>query len=287
MIKKLYDISNKIDKYRLEIIVSIKETCDSLNIPFFIVGATARDIILEYIYNMKIRRATNDIDFAIRVEDWDEFNLLTTTLLKNKKFSKDEGIEHRLLYDNIYPLDVIPFGKIASADGTFRWSKDNKEFTVLGFDEAYDNSYEVKIRSNPELIVRFATSESLCVLKFISWSERYPERTKDAIDLVSLIESYLDTGNFDRLSEEESDLINETFDYIITGARLLGRDIAKNFQKGTLKFLVKILDEETAEKDRYRLVEDMMKSKSIREEKDFNYFLMLLHNIKLGLSDRY
>jgi|GEM_PF-5677346 len=151
MTKKLYDISEKIDKYRLEIIAFIKETCDSLNIPFFIVGATARDVI----------------------------------------------------------------------------------------------------------------------------------------DLVSLIESYLDAGNFDRLSDEESDLIKENFDYIFTGARLLGRDIAKNFQKGTLKFLMKILDDETAENDRYRLVEEMMKSKSIREEKDFNYFLKLLQNIKLGLSDRY
>lgn len=285
MIKKLYDISGKIDNYRLEIISFINEVSISLDIPFFIVGATARDIILEYIFDIKIYRATNDIDFAIRVENWDKFNLLTSTLLSNKKFSNDERIEHRLLYDKIYPIDVIPFGKIASINGTFRWPKDKKEFTVLGFDEAFKNSYEVKIRNNPELIVRFATAESLCVLKLISWSERYPDRSRDAIDLVSLIESYFDAGNFDRLYDEEFDLIDENFDYIFTGARLLGRDIAKNFQKGTLKYLMKILNEEIADNDRYRLVEDMMKSKAISEGKDFDYFLKLLQNIKLGLSD--
>ena len=41
MKKKSYDISEKIDKYRLEIIESIKEAADTLAIPFFIVGATA------------------------------------------------------------------------------------------------------------------------------------------------------------------------------------------------------------------------------------------------------
>jgi len=49
-----------IDKYRLEIIESIKAAADQLSIPFFIVGATARDIILEFIYNKKVFRATSD-----------------------------------------------------------------------------------------------------------------------------------------------------------------------------------------------------------------------------------
>jgi len=60
MIQKLFNISGMIDKYRLEIIESIKAAADQLSIPFFIVGATARDIILEFIYNKKVFRATSD-----------------------------------------------------------------------------------------------------------------------------------------------------------------------------------------------------------------------------------
>ncbi|MHB1688649.1 MAG: nucleotidyl transferase AbiEii/AbiGii toxin family protein [Ignavibacteriaceae bacterium] len=280
MTKKSFDISGKIDKYRLEIISSIKEVSDSLGIPFFIIGATARDIILEYVFEKKIYRATNDIDFGIRVSDWDTFNSLTSTLLKNKKYSPDKKIEHRLFYEKGYPIDIVPFGKIASAGGTFKWPKDKIEFTVLGFEEAYNNSNLVKVKRNPDMIVNFATPESLCLLKIISWSERYPDRSRDAIDLVLLIESYLDTGNSERLNNEESDLVDDNFDFTLTGARLLGRDIAAIFEKRTLDFVINILDKETGEQDRYRLAEDMLRSKVFSEGKDFEYYLNILENLK-------
>ena len=286
MTKKLFDISKKIDNYRSEIILFLNNVCSFLDIPFFIVGATARDITLEYIYEIRNYRATNDIDFGIRINNWNKFDILRTEILKNSRFSKDERIEHRLLYDEVYPIDVIPFGEIATTEGKFVWPQGKNEFTVLGFEEAYNNSLSVKIRNNPEVFVHFATTASLCVLKLISWFERYPERTRDAIDITYLIEFYLDTGNQERLNDEESDLIDENFDYIFTGAKLLGRDIASNFQKETLKLLEKILDEETADNSKYRLIEDMMKSRTIREEKDFDYYLKLLQNIILGLRDK-
>ncbi len=286
MTKKLYDISGKIDKYRLDIITSIKEVCDSLSIRFFIVGATARDIVLEYIYEKKIYRATNDIDFGIKVNNWDTFNSLKHALLKNKKYSLDGKIEHRLLYEQVYPLDIVPFGKIASKDGTFKWPKDKKEFTVLGFEEAYNNSDMVKVKINPDLIVNFATPESLCLLKIISWSERYPERSRDPVDIVSLMESYIDAGNRDRFFDKESDLVDDNFDYTLTGARLLGRDIASIFEKKTLDYVLNILEKETGVQDRYRFVEDMLNSKALKEEKDFEFFLNLLENLRKGIQER-
>ena len=283
---KLFDISDKIDKFRLEIITSLKDECDSLNIPFFIIGATARDIILEYFYEKKIYRATNDIDFGICIDDWMTFDSLISALLINDKYSKGEKIEHRLFYNKSYPIDIVPFGKIASKEGTFTWPKGKKVFTVLGFQEAYDNSNLVKVKNNPELSVKFASPESLCVLKIISWSERYPERSRDATDIVSLIESYLEAGNQDRLIDEESDLLDDNFDFILSGARLLGRDIARNFEKGTIAYVINILEKETGEQDRYRFVEDMMSENRFREGKDFNYYLNLLEGLKTGIQER-
>jgi predicted nucleotidyltransferase len=159
-------------------------------------------------------------------------------------------------------------------------------FTVLGFQEAYDNSNLVKVKNNPELSVKFASPESLCVLKIISWSERYPERSRDATDIVSLIESYLEAGNQDRLINEESDLLDDNFDFILSGARLLGRDIARNFENGTIAYVINILEKETGEQDRYRFVEDMMSENRFREGKDFNYYLNLLEGLKTGIQER-
>lgn len=286
MTKKSFDISGKIDKYRLGIITSIKEAGDSLGIPFFIIGATARDIILEYIYGKKIYRATNDIDFGIRINNWKTFDALTSALLKNKKFSLDPKIEHRLNYEKAYPVDIVPFGKIAGAGGTFKWPKGKNEFTVLGFEEAFNNSDIVKIQSNPELLVNFATAESLVLLKIVSWEERYPERSRDAMDIALIIESYIEAGNTERLYNDESDLVENNFDFALTGARLLGRDISSIFEKETLKYVVKILENETGVQNNYRLVEDMMKGKVLKEDKDFDYYLNLIQALKSGITER-
>lgn len=287
MTKKSYDISGKIDKYRSEIIESIKEATDSLAIPIFIVGATARDIILEFVYSKKVFRATNDIDFGVSVNNWKMFDSLMSFITKGGKFVKDKNIEHRLLFKETYPVDIVPFGKIASKDGTFWWRKENKKITVLGFDEAFENSDLVKVKSNPDIIVNFAAPHSLALLKIISWNERYPERSRDAIDLVLLLEFYLEAGNLERLYEEESDLVNNDFDFTITGARLLGRDIASSFNRKTLSYVTNILEKETGDKQRYRLVEDMLQSQIMKEETHFEYYLKILEALKAGILERY
>jgi len=38
-----------------------------LDIPAFIVGATARDLIFEYVYEADIQGATEDVDFGVAV----------------------------------------------------------------------------------------------------------------------------------------------------------------------------------------------------------------------------
>jgi len=187
----------------------------------------------------------------------------------------------------VYPVDIVPFGKIASKEGIFEWPNENKAFTVLGFEEAYKNSDLVKVRNNPEVIVNLATAHSLAVLKIISWNERYPERLRDASDLLLIIESYLEAGNQERLFEEEEDLVDNNFNFTIAGARLLGRDIAKSFNEITLIFVLDILEKETGEKLKYRLVEDMLKTKIMKEDSDFEFFLKILDSLKSGIQERY
>ena len=287
MTKKSYDISGKIDKYRLEVIESIKAAADKLNIPFFIVGATARDIILERVYSKRVFRATNDIDFGVSVNNWNRFNALMSLLTEDGKFIGNKKIEHRLLFDGTYPVDIIPFGKIASGSGTLKWPKEQNEFTVIGFDEAYKSSNLVKVKNSPDLIVKFAAPHSLVVLKIISWNERYPDRTTDASDLVLIIESYLEAGNQERLYDEEADLVDENFDFTITGARLLGRDIASVFENKTLKYVLNILEVETTDKGSYRLIRDIMRPQRSNEESKFEYYLKILLSLKTGIKETF
>ncbi|MGD9161830.1 MAG: hypothetical protein PVG39_25695 [Desulfobacteraceae bacterium] len=70
MSRNLLDLSGKIDPLTIELFETIKNTADSGGINFFVVGASARDMILEYGYEIKTKRATMDIDLGVQVADW-------------------------------------------------------------------------------------------------------------------------------------------------------------------------------------------------------------------------
>jgi predicted nucleotidyltransferase len=65
-------------------------------------------------------------------------------------------------------------------------------------------------------------------MKLISWKGKYMGRKRDAEDLLFIMKKHEEARNSERLSEEDSPLLQEGgFDAKIAGARLLGRDIAK------------------------------------------------------------
>ena len=64
-----FNISGKIETSYIDALLAIKKIADHLDIPFFIVGATARDILLEHFHNIKAPRMTMDIDLGVRIPD--------------------------------------------------------------------------------------------------------------------------------------------------------------------------------------------------------------------------
>jgi predicted nucleotidyltransferase len=63
-----------------------------MKIPFFIVGATARDILLEVHYGIGSKRATLDIDIAVFIENWEQYNHLKDELIGIKHFTPTRDI---------------------------------------------------------------------------------------------------------------------------------------------------------------------------------------------------
>lgn len=241
MRKKLLDISRKIDKLDLEILKKIKEIADNLQIDFFIVGAYVRDLILNYIYGIEIYRATNDIDFAVRVATWEEY-LLFVEQIEKMEFKKSEMILHRYTYKGMI-IDFIPFGDISSENDTVSWpEKDAKDMNVMGFDDAYLNTEKILIETDPDITVKAATVECLVMLKIFAWNDRAVDlRLKDAKDLYLIINSYLEAGNQERLFNEHTDIVEATEDYELSGARLLGRDISNVASGKVMKNILELL----------------------------------------------
>ena len=156
---------------------------------------------------------------------------------------------------------------------------------ILGINESYEHSMLVRLKAEPLLEVRFVSLAGLAIMKIIAWYDKYPLRKSDAKDLSLLIRNYLAVGNEKRLYNEESDLIVDDFDYEGASARLLGRDIAAISHRKTLEVIIGILNSETSNQSRYRLIEHMVKD-SENFDYDFEEILKLLESLKIGLLER-
>ncbi len=283
MKKNLIDLSGKIDNQRLYAIETISRIASSLKIPFFIIGATARDMLLA-VHNIPTYRATLDIDIGVEVPDWKKFNQLKKGLVETGRFTLAKE-EQRLKYKNHINIDIIPFGTISDKNHLIKWPSQETVMHVLGFEETFKHAQIVRLRSKPVLDVKLVTLPGLTVMKIFSWKDKYPERKKDATDLFLIIRYYADAGNFERIPVELPDLLDsDDFDFVRAGARLLGRDIAKVLNPATKKEVLDILEKETGEQDRYRLIEDMMRS-DIGSISDFDNILSLLEELKTGILE--
>jgi len=76
----LFDLSGKIDQPSVDALSAVKRIADSLEIPFFVVGASARDFILKHCYGIETHRRTMDIDLGVEIASWEQFNKLKETL---------------------------------------------------------------------------------------------------------------------------------------------------------------------------------------------------------------
>ena len=224
----LLDISPTIDPVIAAVMADLAEPAADAEIEFFVVGAMARDMILEYGFGIQAGRATRDIDLGIRVADWQVFERLVN-VLRDNHWHCPEPRPHRLVHISGIPVDMIPFGAIESDDGDIRWPPHfNEALSVIGFSDAYADCWYARIRRAPSIDVPVASPAGQALLKLVAWRDRGLVRGgRDAIDVRLLMEHYLDLDNITRVAEERLEWLDDNFDYPVVGAKLLGVDVAR------------------------------------------------------------
>jgi predicted nucleotidyltransferase len=280
-----FNISGKIDQQTVEALTMVKRIADSLSIPFFIVGASARDFILEHSYGIKPRRMTKDIDLGVEVASWEQFDQLKDSLIATGRFSPDKKEKQRFHCNSII-FDIVPFGSITDEDRKISWPPEHEIFmSMFGFKEAYEHSVVVRLSTDPPLDVKVPTLPGLALMKIISWNDRPSERQRDADDLLFIMHKYEDAGNRERLfDEEQSMLMEEKFYTQLAGIRLLGRDMARISDPETLRVVIAILENETGEQSQYRLVTDMIRGALMFNE-SFEEILRQVEKLKQGIVE--
>jgi len=228
-----------LDPISIRVIRAVKSVADELGIASFMVGATARIILLEHVFGLPPSRATRDIDFAFAVESWEQFQALKQRLVSTASFTqlervapqlervaqrlkfKSEGMNHSFV------VDLIPFGGLETEANTIAWPPDMSVImNVAGYRDAHVAAVLVEIE--PGLIISLASLPSIAILKIFAWMDRGTEDPKDAIDLVTLLRQYHEAGNQDRVYSEASSALEAVgYDIELAGAWLLcGRSVA-------------------------------------------------------------
>lgn len=264
------------------ILLELTDYFKEAGISFFVIGATARDIIME-MHNETSGRLTYDLDIAITVNDWEQWKRVEEDITNLENFSKDLDQKQRFIYGDKFQLDIVPFGDIMKSDHKIFWPPNEElAMSVLGFPAADESTVNVRIDNETE--IKIATLSGIFILKINAWKDRNQSNNKDADDIGFIIENYLSIHE-ERAATTYYDEVYgpEPFRDTTAGAVLLGKDInelLKNHQE-TLASIIELLNEELNKKEQSKLINQILET-----HKALNYeeVLECIQNINIQLT---
>lgn len=238
----------------VEVLRQIDTLAKQLALPYFVAGAMARDILLNNVFGLNPGQLTTDIDFAIAVANWEQFETVKKALTDGGKFTANSSKLHRLDYSmtsttSKYPVDLIPFRGVEQPSNTITWPPDlSVVMNVVGYEEVLATAAYVYV--DVGLNVRIASLPGLAVLKLFAWVDRGNANSKDAQDFITILRTYHNAGNKDRLFGQDIWAMEAVeYDIELAGARLVGNDVRSIASPTTLQKIVALL-EDTAVVDR-------------------------------------
>lgn len=250
---------------------------------FYVIGATARDIILSGIHNQTLARKTNYLDIAIAIPDWSKFYAISTGLCKLEGFEKSKEQTQRFLYKAHFQLDIVPFGGIAHDDNHIYWPpEESQAMSVAGFIDVAKNTLEVTVDNS--FTIDVASLPGIFLLKLAARRDRHISSNKDADDMAFIITSYLEIDE-QRAVKENYDLYeDDNFSTFLAGATLLGRDMKKILWPNPeilYEFFI-LLRTEVSKKDDSQLINQMIETHpSLKYEDVYNSLDSLTNQLEI------
>ncbi len=251
------DLTAKVEPAHARALGVVAAAAAQVGADWFLVGALARDWLLEALHGVPTQRKTADADIAIALPDWQAFERVKLGIVASGEFQEHPRITHRLDHVTLqgFHLDLVPFGAIAGTRATIAWPPDHGDvMNVIGYTDALAGA--VTLRVAADLSIRVASVPGLTLLKLFAWQDRHTESSKDAWDLRLLLKHYEAAGNSGRL-HDEGVMEVESFVAERAACRLLGRDVARLVTAPTRASLIVLLDRELQASSGAGLIEDM------------------------------
>lgn len=222
---------------------------------FFVIGATARDMILHVLSDESARRKTRDLDIAIAVTGWKKYEEISKAMIE-AGFEKSKYHTQRFYYGN-YEIDVVPFGSVAKDDEKIYWPPEETiAMSVKGFDEVLRHA--VTVRIDNEFDIRIVSLHGLFIMKLNAWLDRNQTTNKDAEDIWYIIDTYYFANEYRDFHPEVYEL--DDFSLTVGGAYWMAHDIAGILSREHLRYYCDLLCDEVMQEENSRLIIQILES---------------------------
>lgn len=239
----------------IELLRKLTDSFGRMGREFYVIGATARDIIVQQLLDTASTRRTKDLDIAIAIPDWDAFEQIKERLVADG-FKKSNDMYQRFYY-GAYEVDIVPYGVVAKEDDNIYWPPEEVvAMSVKGFDEVLSEAITVSI--DDEFKVKIASLHGLFLLKLNAWLDRNAKTSKDAEDMSFILSNYF-MANLDReIHQEVYDW--ENFDEYIVGGYWLAHDLVTLLNVNQLNYYKEVIEGELAKQEESRLINQMIEN---------------------------
>lgn len=235
---------------------ALQKSLASLDISLYVVGATARDIIMHIFHEDEPKRRTRDLDVAIAIPNWEMYDRVREVLLGNR--FKKLPAKQRFVYigindNNDYEVDIVPFGGVEENE-LIKWRPEGVPvMSVKCFKDVL--SHAIRIRINNSFDVNIAPLCGQFLIKFDAWIDRHDRESKDASDMLFLLGKYYEVMILSSVPPDEVDFENDpTSDFLISGAQWIAYDLKSMLTSEHLQYYINVINQELFDDSESKLI---------------------------------
>lgn len=238
----------------------------------FVVGAAARDIALRLLDVTNAPRRTMDLEVAVMLQEWNQYERLTSILLQNHFEKAREKQRFHYLGSNgriRFEVDIVPFGAIAEEDQVAWPPEGTPVMSVRCFEDVMRAADKVTV--DGDFAFRLASLSGQFLIKLDTWNDRRMKTKKDAADMAFLLQNdYVAYALAHDGLPPEVDTNTERFDVIVAGAEWMAADLKKILSDEHRHFYAEMLRGEMAKNEESPLLNDLL---DVSDSRNYRLYL--------------
>ena len=250
----------------VETLHSLAECYAALNMDLYVVGAVARDLALRLLQINDPYRGTMDLDAAVLLSDWKQYQQFTEILLSHKFLKATE--KQRFYYVSTtgghrYMVDIVPFGTIAHQE-LLAWPPDGRPvMSVRCFEDVMSHADTVSVDN--AFSFHLASLSGQFLIKLDAWSDRHTLTKKDASDMVHILRNvYIAYALSRQALPPEINIEASEFDMVVAGAEWIAADLCFILSEEHRRFYAAMLQDEVNQEEDSALINDLLDASDAR-----------------------